>query len=287
MKLGIGTAQFGNDYGIANQRGQPKLKEQKSILKFAKKNGIDMLDTAIDYGDSENNLGKCGVGEFKVITKIPTIPDNLFDVTEWMKEHVHNSLLRLDASSIYGLLLHRSSDLLKYNGEVIKFLKNLKESKLVKKIGVSIYSPYELEVIFKKTSVDIIQAPFNIIDQRLQTTGWLPKLNSLNIEVHVRSVFLQGLLLLPRNKIPKKFIVWKKIWDKWYEWQDKHPEVSALQACLGFVNIKEINRIIIGIDSLQQIKEIVNAKKIFKKISYPNLASNDIKLLHPSNWKNL
>jgi len=287
MKLGIGTAQFGTDYGIANQRGQLKQKEQKSILKFAQKNEIDMLDTAIDYGDSEKNLGKFGISKFKVVTKIPPIPDNLTNVAEWMSKHVNNSLLRLDISSMYGLLLHRSSDLFKYSGKVIKFLKNLKESKLDKKIGDSIYSPYELEVIFKKTSIDIIQAPFNIIDQRLQTTGWLAKLNSLNIEVHVRSVFLQGLLLLPRNKIPKKFIPWKKIWDKWYEWQDKNSRVSPLQACLGFVNIKGINRIIIGIDSLQQIKEIVNAKKIFNKISYPDLASNDIKLLHPSNWKNL
>jgi aryl-alcohol dehydrogenase-like predicted oxidoreductase len=287
MKLGIGTAQFGTNYGVANQRGQVKQEEQKSILKFAQKNGIDMLDTAIDYGDSENNLGKCGVSKFKVITKIPPIPDNLINVTEWMREHINNSLLRLGTSSIYGLLLHRSSDLFKYSGKVIKFLKNLKESKLVKKIGVSIYSPDELEIILKRTSVDIVQAPFNIIDQRLQATGWLLKLNSLNIEVHTRSIFLQGLLLLPRNKIPKKFLVWKKIWDKWYEWQDKHPEFSALQACLGFANSKEINRIIIGVDSLQQIKEIVNEKKIFKKIKYPNISSNDIRLLNPSNWKNL
>ena len=123
MKLGIGTAQFGTNYGVANQRGQVKQEEQKSILKFAQKNGIDMLDTAIDYGDSENNLGKCGVSKFKVITKIPPIPDNLINVTEWMREHINNSLLRLGTSSIYGLLLHRSSDLFKYSGKVIKLKK--------------------------------------------------------------------------------------------------------------------------------------------------------------------
>lgn len=287
-KLAIGTAQFGVNYGIANTHGQISISEQKAILNFAISSGIEMLDTAIDYGESEKNLGKYGVKNFQIITKIPPIPDNLTNVTEWMRNQVDNSMKRLGVTSIYGLLLHRSNNLLKYDDEVSKYLEDLKKAKVVKKIGISIYSPKELENIIGFFPIDIVQAPLNILDKRIQSTGWLNKLKSINIEVHARSIFLQGLLLMPRSKLPKKFLQWREIWDKWYEWQNDHPNHDSLQICFMFVkSIVEIDRIIVGIDSLNHIKEIINIEKMISPIEHPNIFCNDEKLLYPSNWSDL
>jgi len=288
VNLAIGTVQFGIRYGISNKEGQVNLNKQKEILSYAQKMGIDMLDTAIEYGESEANLGKCGVNNFKLVTKIPPIPNNLINVTEWIEKHVSDAIKRLGLVSLYGLLLHRSDDLLKYDGEVIRCLKNLKISGVVKKIGVSIYSPHELEKIIDSNSIDIVQSPFSIVDRRVQTTGWLHKLSSLNIEVHARSIFLQGLLLIPKNKLPKKFLKWKELWNKWYTWQADNPRFTPLHACLGFVNdIQNIHRIIIGVENLKQIEEIVNIKKILEPIDFPNISSDDQELLNPSNWSKL
>lgn len=288
IRLAIGTVQFGTNYGISNDQGQVSQLEQKAILNFASEVGIDMLDTAINYGDSESNLGNYGVNNFKLITKIPPIPDNLTNVTKWIQAQVKSSMGRLGLTSLYGLLLHRSDHLLKYKGEVADCLADLKSSGLIKKIGVSIYSPNELDSIVGIIPIDIVQVPISIIDQRMQTTGWLDKLKSKKIEVHARSIFLQGLLLMPKAKIPKKFSSWNSIWNDWYNWHNDNPNYSPLETCLGFVNsLKNIDRIIIGVNSYNQIKEIIDAKKILKHIEYPKISCNDERLLYPSKWASL
>ncbi len=94
-------------------------------------------------------------------------------------------------------------------------LKTIKLNGLVKKIGISIYDPSECEQVMNLARIDIVQAPLNIVDRRLVVSGWLSRLHSEEIEIHTRSVFLQGLLLMPRNKIPKIFDRWFRAWDQW------------------------------------------------------------------------
>ena len=287
-KLIIGTVQFGTNYGIANKHGIINKFEQKAILDFAHKKGIDMLDTAINYGDSESNLGKCGVSDFKMITKIPPIPKNVKNVSEWILQNVKNSLKRLKLESLHGILMHRSDNILDHNGEVYRCLRSLKDSGIVKKIGVSIYSPNELERIITNTPVDIVQAPINLIDRRLQITGWLKILKKKKIEIHARSIFLQGLLLMKKKKMPKKFLRWENLWRKWYSWQDKHSNIDPLHVCIGFVNsLTDVDRIIVGVNSYSQFRDIVEVKKNPKKINYPNISCNEEKLLYPYNWPKL
>lgn len=286
-KLALGTAQFGYDYGITNKKGKINFNEQEKIIRYAKKVGIDIIDTAISYGESEANLGLCNVQNFKIVTKIPTLPKGLKNINYFLQEEFQKSLNRLKVDTIYALLLHKSDDIIKYDGKVIDFLINLKKLGRVKKIGVSIYSPLELERVLKNISLDIIQIPLNIIDNRFLHSGWLEKLKKLNIEIHARSVFLQGILLVPRSKLPKKFEVWSDIWNKWYNLQNKYPNINSMQICIGFVNtIKDIDRIVVGVESLKQLREIVEIN-IDKKIIYPDISSNDDRLINPFNWKSL
>ena len=286
-KLALGTAQFGYNYGVVNTNGKIDFNEQNSIIRYAENIGIGTIDTAIGYKDSEKNLGLLGVNNFKIVTKIPPLPKTSKKIDQWLNEEFKKSINRLNVNSIYALLLHKSEDILNYNGKVLEYLEGIKKLGYVKKIGVSIYSPKELDNIINKINIDIVQTPLNIIDNRILKTGWLKKLKKKKIEIHARSVFLQGLLLTPRKKIPKKFEIWNDIWNKWHAWQKKFPDLSSMETCIGYVNsIKEINKIIIGVDNLKQLKEI--AKTNFrKKINYPDISSNDEKLIYPFNWKSL
>lgn len=285
MKLALGTAQFGLNYGIANQVGKVCHKEAKSIIDLAKSTGIDMLDTAIAYGESEVSLGAVGVDGFKVITKLPAIPDDVVDVSYWVNNQIEASLKRLNIKSLYAVLLHRSEQLINTKGdELSKALKQLKVDGLAQKIGVSIYSPFELKSLMTSCQIDIVQAPFNIIDQRLLTSGWLQKLHDAGVEIHTRSAFLQGLLLMPTQSIPLKFKRWNYLWERWQDWH-KNNNFLAMEACLNFaLSFSEINRVVVGVDNSNQLHELIRASKV-SNINLPsNMACTDDDLVNPSNW---
>jgi aryl-alcohol dehydrogenase-like predicted oxidoreductase len=284
-RLALGTVQFGLSYGIANHTGQVTRLEAKSLLRVAKKNGIDLLDTAIAYGDSEKRLGEVGVQGFKLVTKLPEIPNDCADITTWIKRQVRSSLSRLGVSEVYGLLLHKPEQLLGINGNSLyEALLAFKKSGQVQKIGISIYSPYELTLLTKHYRFDIVQAPFNLIDRRLHNTGWLKRLRKDNIEVHTRSAFLQGLLLMEHADIPSKFSQWAGLWDVWNKWVQEYSG-SVVEACLAFpLSFPEIDRVIVGIDSISQLEQIVNAAKSNSNFKFPDLQCEDENLINPANW---
>ncbi len=288
MRFALGTAQFGMAYGIANQVGRIKQSEAKRILKVALENGIDTLDTAIGYGESEICLGQLGIQDFKVITKIPEIPLGCGNIIEWVDEQITASMSRLGIKGLYGLLLHRPLDLLGSNGKLLKeALLKLKDSRKVQKLGVSIYSPHELDDIKHFFSIDIVQAPFNVLDQRLYSSGWLDRLKASNIEVHSRSVFLQGLLLMRPSDRPSKFSRWASLWSKWDTWIAQSG-LTPLAACLQFpCNFPQISKIVVGVDSAKQLEEILLASEV-SSLNMP-LWNDDIDsdLLIPSNWDRL
>lgn len=287
MRLALGTAQFGLPYGIANTRGQVPLSEAKSMLSFALEKGINALDTAISYGDSEACLGQLGIKDFNLITKLPALPDGC-DINRWVTQQLEGSLSRLDVNKIYGLLLHCPEQLLGVNGlELYQSLNELKEKGLVEKIGISIYSPKELDALMPKFCFDLIQAPFNLIDQRLFDTGWLGRLKDMDVEIHTRSVFLQGLLLIHKSKIPIKFSQWCDLWDNWHHWLAIN-DIMPLQAALHFpFTFPEIDRVVVGVDNYAQLFEVINTANNTLDISYPKLKCEDDNLINPSNWSKL
>ncbi len=284
-RLALGTVQFGINYGISNKVGQVSRKDAKAMLQLASYSGIDTLDTAIAYGDSETCLGEAGTQDFKVITKLPSLPENCSDVSAWVYQQVVASLSRLGLNNIYGLLLHRSEQLLSPNGSALyKTLQTLKDKGLVQKVGVSIYDPSELAALAPKFSFDLVQAPFNLIDRRIYLSGWLQRLKDSGVEIHTRSAFLQGLLLMTRNNIPKKFSPWDDLWDKWFRWQLEH-NISASQACLAFpLSFQQIDRVVVGAESVNQLEQIVSNANVHLKNMAPFLQCDDEKLINPSIW---
>jgi|APSaa5957512535_1039671.scaffolds.fasta_scaffold39627_2 aryl-alcohol dehydrogenase-like predicted oxidoreductase len=287
-RLALGSVQFGLSYGIANQNGQVSSLNIKKMLHLAKAQGIDTIDTAIDYGESEASLGEVGVHGFKLVTKLPTVPNDCVNVNEWIHEQIKQSLIRLGVSSVYGLLLHRSEELVgKHGKEIYKTLQDLKDLGQVEKVGVSIYSPSELDVLALKYKLDLVQAPFNLVDRRLQTSGWLNRLKNEGTEIHTRSAFLQGLLLMSRAAVPEKFMPWSEIWNKWQEWLTSE-QISAIQACLDFpLAFPEIDRIVVGAENVAQLEQIIKAEVSSSQVEFPNLSCEEENLINPSQWSRL
>ncbi|CAG1014268.1 Aldo-keto reductase IolS [Anaerolineae bacterium] len=288
MKLALGTAQFGLPYGIANRDGQVTRSVAKAMLHLAAANGIDTLDTAIAYGESETCLGEVGTNGFKIITKLPAIPDGCAAVSDWVREQFAASLVRLGVSAVHGLLLHRPQQLLDPDGKTLyQTLQDLKEAGQVSKIGISIYAPNELELLAPRYRFDLVQAPFNLVDRRLYTTGWLARLKDEGVEIHTRSAFLQGLLLMPQDAIPKKFAAWSDLWNKWHDWLSHHA-VSAVQACLAFpLSFREIERVVVGADSVSQLQQIISAASSAAPVDLPDLQCDAENLINPAHWSQL
>jgi len=286
--IALGTAQFGMNYGIANQSGQVPSDEVVRILALARSEGIDTLDTAMDYGNSETCLGECGVAGFKIITKLSAVPDDATDVEGWVRGKVQACLQRLRVPAVRGLLLHRPHQLSGPQGpQLARALQGLKADGLVEQLGVSIYSPAELGSVLQACSIDLVQAPFSLVDRRLHTSGWLQKLHDAGVEVHVRSAFLQGLLLMPRAGIPGKFEPWAATWDAWHAWLARH-DVSAVQACLGFVrSFAQVHRIVAGVDSLGQFQQLLSSTQADTLADWPAIGVDDETLVNPSKWNGL
>ena len=285
MKIAIGTAQVGSEYGVANTSGTLLEKEIKKILEKAKHEGVDTIDTASNYGKSEAILGNLNIHNFNVITKLPAVPKNCLNIRNWVAGIIEKSLASLKVKKIYGILFHEPNQLLsEYGDELYRALEEYKNKDIISKVGISIYSPAQLDLIIPKFSIDIVQAPFNLVDRRILNSGWLDKLSAKNIEIHIRSVFLQGLLLIPYNRIPKEFLMWDNVWIKWNNWLTSN-NVSAAHACISFVNsFEQINRIIVGVDCLNHFEQIVVAIKKKPLADIINIELEDELLINPSNW---
>lgn len=288
MKLGIGTVQFGLNYGISNFSGKVKKKDAKKILDTGFNFRIDTIDTANNYGESEAILGKLNFKQTKIITKISISNKKNLNTEISIKKKIENSLRKLNRKTLYGVLIHNPKQLKKYHYQSInKVINNLKKNGVIKKFGISIYNSKDLSKILKKISIDIIQIPINLFDRRMEKSGWLKKLKHKGIEIHARSIFLQGLLLLPKSKIPKKFLRYKKLFKDWYNWLDTNHEVTSKEACISYIkSLSEIDKIIIGFNSVSEIKEIIKIYKSKKKI-FPDISSNEKLLLEPQNWEKL
>jgi len=288
MKIALGSVQFGLKYGVSNLSGPTSKSQIKKILEIAGNSGVDTIDTAISYGNSELLLGYSNVKKFKVITKIPTLKPNITNIENWVSNKIYSSIKKLKIKSLYGVLIHNSKNFSGDKGAVLlETLQSLKKEGMIKKVGVSIYDPSDLNYIEDFSNLDLVQAPMNLIDRRLERSGWLNKLHKKKIEIHARSIFLQGLLLIKPNKIPKKFKKWKSILNQWHNQLGKK-KINAVEACLSYpLSLAEVDKIIVGVNNIRQFREIIDAyQKKFKFKGWSFMISNDQQLINPSNWSN-
>lgn len=294
MKLALGTAQFGLDYGVSNKAGRVSQDEVQKILQFARLHHFELVDTAAQYGCSEAVLGATQneLLDMKVVTKTVAFPTEKIIEQKHAKILQHafsNSLSCLRANACYALLVHHADDLLKPGSEwLMEALLELKKSNKVEKIGFSAYSQLQIEMILDRYSeIDVIQMPLNVLDQRLITNHYVKELKANNIEIHARSVFLQGLLLMNPNELNPYF---KPLMPRLAEYYERIAELSLtpLQAALLFVKqIEAVDYIVVGVTSLEELKEIVQAYEfnVASPIDFKFAAVNDENFINPIHWR--
>lgn len=288
-KIILGTAQFGTDYGISNSTGSLLINEAEKIINFSKKSNIKFIDTAINYSHSIPILNQINIDDFKVISKLPSFSKNVKSDKSDLENMIQKSTYDIGIQNYYALLLHNPEDLLtEHKDRILKLLDLVKRKNYAKKIGISIYNPNILTNILDLYPFDIVQAPLNVIDQRILNNRYLDMLKKKNIKLHARSIFLQGLLLLPENSIPSKFNHFKFFFDIWYHWLKKY-SINPLEACTRYLfQNKDVDNIIVGVQSYNQLKEILNIGNTSLKDlpDLPNWPSNvEESLINPSKWE--
>jgi len=289
-KLIFGTANFSRNYGSArNQKNQSK-KNIIKILNYLKKNKIYNLDTSIEYTNVDKKIKFSKYKNWKIITKI-----NLERFQHYKSEDkiltklillLEKNAKNAGVKNIEVLLLHNSNIMFTKNGDrYFSILKKLKHLKKIKKFGYSIYDFNTIDRLVKNFKPDILQCPYNIFDQRLNNNKLTGLLRKKKIEIHVRSVFLQGLLLLKIKNLPSKFSKWKNNFIKLDNWTKTH-NYSKLEVCLNFIiHNKLIDKIVFGAEDLNQMKQILSLD-LDKKIKLPkNMSVCDESLINPLKWK--
>jgi aryl-alcohol dehydrogenase-like predicted oxidoreductase len=257
-RIVLGGAQLGLPYGILNGGETLSREEVARILDTAVDHGIDSIDTAIAYGQSESIIGETSQNRFNIISKLPPLPVDISNVSEWVYSQVQGSLSRLKCTSLDALLLHRPQDLTGAQGvELYAAIKSLMAEKMIDRFGVSIYSPDDLEGIIGTFDIHVVQAPLNVFDRRI--LGVTDQLSALNIEVHVRSVFLQGVLIASPQDRPQRFEPWSEHFSLFDEWV-RSSGMSAMACCMGFaLQQSGIAKLVIGTTSAESLDEIMNS----------------------------
>lgn len=281
MKIGIGTVQWGKDYGIANNNGMTSDTEINKIISCAQVNQINILDTAIQYGSAHKKIGKYCDDKIRIVTKLVT------NSKDSIKKQLNSSLHDLNRKSIYACLIHDSNYINKDDYKW-KELEDLKLSGKIQKIGYSLYTLNQLKELLDKGIIpDIIQVPYNCINREFDK--YFKILKKLDVEIHVRSVFYQGLFFLESNKIPDNLSFFnERIYELKKIAESENLKLDEL-ALLFVDNNRFIDYFILGFDNASQLLEAINTlktKTISKDIvqSINSMKEIDNKLLNPSNW---
>ncbi|ELR70586.1 aldo/keto reductase family protein [Fulvivirga imtechensis AK7] len=282
-KLGIGTVQFGLDYGISNIYGKTSLEEVKSILQYAKEAGVDLVDTAKAYGESEKVLGQSALaGSFKIVSKCLKV-----DEKDSLQVQLAGSLKALKVSRLYGYMAHDANFLIE-NSHIWEELLRLKNEGMVARVGVSLYTLEQLHKLWSlKITPDLVQVPYNLLDRKFESC--FEKLKADGTEIHCRSIFLQGLFFMSEDQLSGNLQLLKKPLAELRRICFSF-EISMEELALNFVvHNPAVDYAIIGVNTLDQLKaNVLSLKGLLDNEITERVKKIDIlhsKMLNPVNWK--
>ena len=291
-KLVLGTVQFGLDYGITNATGRTSPSEVEKILSLCHSAGIHALDTSCQYGESESIIGRWLRPEhsFSVITKTKQCRSHHIGAShiELVIDAFRESLKRLGLVAVETLLVHDAEDLLKTgSSELYQRLLELKHEGLISRLGVSVYREEQIRCLLERYYLDVIQLPINVFDQRLLQAGVLDELADAGVELHARSVFLQGLLLTRPDKLPSQFQQFRRHWADYYAYLNQQ-RMSPVEGALSFVaSLPQIEKVLVGVNTSVQLEEIIAAYPTSCEMDqFSKFALVDEQILNPSLWRN-
>lgn len=294
FRLVLGTAQLGMEYGIANTTGQPVYNTARSIVQEAWESGICEFDTAQAYGKSERVLGQVfkdlGIADaVRVITKF--VPDIDHSDSAGSNNALEISLNNLGVESLYSLMLHRE-DMLDLWGKGLKEnLMDIVGSGRVEYIGVSVYSPERAVQALNTEGISMVQLPANILDRRFERAGVFELADDAGKTIYIRSIFLQGLLLIPPDALPEYMQFTVPILSRLTS-LSHDAALSIMELCIGYIkNAFPHAMLIFGVETLPQVRENLE----LWNVAWPNGLTQKIQaefkdidemILNPSLWPN-
>jgi len=272
-KIGLGSVQFGIDYGIANNQGQTSSKEVSKILDFASQSGVSYVDTASAYGTAEEVLGRNRVNRFNIVSKF--MPASIGIA---VSEQFQASCTKLAVSDLYAYLAHRPLDLIKERSSW-SFLQSEKEKGRINKIGFSLNNPEELrQLATAGIEPDLIQVPYNFFDNRFRKQ--LIELKNRGCEIHTRSTFLQGLFFMPPNSLPPFF---DEVKGQMYNLQEEYGSGLAASLLKYVLDQEFVDVVIVGVNNVTQLKENLERLKAAQAMKDITLQIDE-NILMPSEW---
>jgi len=282
----LGTAQFDLEYGITNTVGCIKSSEIDNIISCCINEGICCFDSAFAYGNSLDRLiAAVPLGirkDIEIVNKF-SLKDDLSYVYDKLSNYIFSSGI----SKFYALLIHDPQEVANINiNRLLDFFYKLKHYGIVNKIGTSIYNTQELKIILENIPIDIVQCPINLFDQSLLSHDYIDIIKKHGIELHARSLFLQGVLLA--DKLPDKLKALSKLWDR-YKSLLKALNMTSIEFIMSWVHsIPCIDKWVIGVTSSKELQEIICNYKMAKpfdtRYNYENLSDPNNLLTNPSNW---
>lgn len=282
-KLELGTAQFGMDYGIANDAGKVNERSVSEILDFAFQSGITTIDTAANYGSSEEVLGSClksNDSRINIISKLPKVQNSSQAI-----QYLNATLTRLQTNQLHGYLFHDFETFIQNP----RIYDDLKKDRRAGKIGFSVYSPNQINTLLKmKIKIEIIQFPYNIFDHRFEHL--LASLHDLGCEIHVRSVFLQGIVFKKTNELSNYFKDFIPLLDD-LRTISLNNRLTVAELCLSHVlQNNYINNVVVGVNNLANLKDLVSIEKKAVNLNplntqLNNMKTTDERFLLPMNWR--
>ncbi len=284
-KLGLGTVQFGQAYGVSNTQGQVPIAEVRTILARAAQASIGVLDTAANYGEAENVLGALAAETkpFRIVTKTISIKNGIDAVVARARQSVQT----LKRRPVELLMVHAAGELAGSEGDRLwNALLALRDEGLFGGIGISAYVADDPAALAARFRPAAMQVPFSVLDQRLLASGALARMKELGVEVHARSLFLQGLLFMAPDKLPPKLAAFG---DHLRFVRRKLAAAGAtpLSGALSFVLSRpEIDVAVVGVTSSNELEEILDASLLTfsRTVHWPDLAGEDPGILTPSLW---
>lgn len=283
MKLALGTVQFGLDYGAFNAGGRPALADVEEVLAIAEAAGMDTLDTARAYGESEAVLGSLDAARrFRIVTKIASLHGG---GAVAVRRSFEASLAALQAERVAGLMLHDADDLLRDDADdVWGTLGSFVEAGRVERIGVSCYTPSQALAVVSRYPIGLVQIPANVFDLRFADCGLLDRFAASGVEVHVRSALLQGFAVADPQELPPALASHRPLLDA-FEGRAAHHSLTRLQAALGVMLADaRIDHVVVGVDGAAQLQSMIDTVKPVDPALFLGLNTADENLLNPSRW---
>jgi aryl-alcohol dehydrogenase-like predicted oxidoreductase len=288
--LGLGTAQLGAAYGISNRGGRPSEAEAAAILERALERGIRAIDTAPAYGEAEALLGRLlpAGADVRIVTKTAPVAGTEASAADCdeAQRSAERSLERLRRDRLDALLVHHGSELALPGGErLAEEVIDLRDAGIATRIGVSVYDREEIDVSRKLLPLDVVQFPLNVLDQRLLRDGTLAELREEGVELHARSAFLQGLLLMDPEQLPANLATGAEQLRRYHEAR-RRAGLTPIEAALGFLRATgAVDVALVGTNSVGELDECAEAMRAAPaNLDYAPLALDDPNLIDPRQW---